>query len=57
MAKCDNSPHGEHQYDLNDYSRDDQGFWIDCIHCHKTQFFNCDSLEELYSMFGLDDDE
>lgn len=56
MANCEKSPHGEHNFDLNDYSQDDQGFWIDCIHCHKTQFFNCDSLEELYSMFGLDDD-
>lgn len=54
---CIKSPSGDHQYDLNRYGRDDQGFYLDCIHCGHTSFFNCDTEDELFQVFGLNDDD
>jgi hypothetical protein len=54
---CHVSPSGEHAYDLEKYSRDDQGFYLDCVHCNKTAFFQCDTEDELFELFGLNDDD
>jgi len=55
--ECTSSPSGNHAYDLNKYSRDDQGFWINCVHCGSVHFFAADTEGELYEMFGLYDDD
>lgn len=47
----------KHAYNLNKYSRDDSGFFLDCVHCGQTSFFDCDSEDELYDLFGINDDE
>ena len=47
----------EHAYNPAKYVRDDSGFFLDCIHCNKTTFFDCDTEDELYSLFGFDDED
>lgn len=53
---CPTSPTGEHQYLPNEYSRDDMGFYLDCTHCGKTAFFDCDTEHDLYDLFEMNDD-
>lgn len=47
----------EHTYDLKKASRDDQGYYLDCTKCGKTEFFQCDTWDELLQLFGFDDDD
>lgn len=54
---CTSSPSGEHEYLPNKYSRDDMGFYLDCVHCGRTKFFNCDTKDELYDLFELNNDD
>lgn len=54
MANCHLSPSGEHQFKPNEYARDDQGFYFDCVHCNTNVFFEANSLDEIFD--DLDDD-
>jgi hypothetical protein len=47
----------QHTYDLNRYSRDDMGFYVDCTQCGETLFIPADTENEFYSTFGLDDND
>jgi hypothetical protein len=47
----------EHSYNPNHYSQDDQGFYLNCIHCGHLAFFDCNSEDELFEIFGLNDDD
>lgn len=57
MKNCPTSPSGEHEYLPQNYALDDQGFYLDCVHCNRTAFFACDTEDELYERFGMTDDE
>jgi len=57
-VNCTSSPSGEHQYIPSNYTRDDSGFWLDCVHCGHAQFFDCYTEHELFELFdGYADDE
>lgn len=47
----------EHTYDLKEATRDDQGYYLDCTKCKRTEFFQCDTWDELLQLFGFDDDD
>ena len=47
----------EHSYDPAKYSRDDQGFYVDCVQCGKTLFLQADTEDEFLGMFDLGDDD
>lgn len=57
IKECHISESGNHEYNINLCSRDDMGFYMDCIHCHKTKFFECDTEDELEDLFGINDDD
>jgi hypothetical protein len=52
--KCNQS---DHQYDVKKYDRDDQAFYLTCINCGEIQCFFVDTEEELYDLFGLNDED
>lgn len=54
---CVKSASGEHEYQADKYGRDDMGFYLDCVHCGHTQFFDCDTEEDLYDLFELNDND
>ena len=56
MANCTSSPTGEHQYNTSQYSRDDQGFYLDCVHCKQSHFFEGYSLDEYFPSDDGDED-
>lgn len=56
MKNCNQSPTGEHQYNTNEYGRDDQGFYLECVHCKQTSFFEGNSLDEFFDM-GDDEED
>lgn len=57
MTNCPSSPSGEHEYNPNKYSRDDMGFYLDCVHCGHCEFFNCDTEYELFELFEMNDED
>lgn len=57
IINCTASPSHEHEYIVSSYSRDDSGFWIDCAHCKQPKFFECDTEDDLYAVFGIYDDD
>ena len=54
MSVCYHSPSKEHEYKPSQYSRDDQGFYLKCVHCGHIEMFSVDTEEDLYSVFGID---
>lgn len=44
-------------FDLKKYSRDDQGFYMNCVECGKLHFFDCDTEQDFYDLFFDDDDD
>lgn len=57
MANCNHSPSGEHSFKPYEYSRDDQGFYFDCVHCKQNIFFEANSLDEIFPDEFDDDDD
>jgi len=55
-VNCTSSPTGEHQYIPSEYSRDDMAFYLDCVHCGKTNMFDCDTVDDLYYIFYGNED-
>lgn len=55
---CNHSPSGHHQFkDIDAHSRDDSGFYIDCMHCNQTVMFEVYDIDYFYRLFGFDSDE
>lgn len=55
---CVSSPTKEHQFkDITDYTRDDSGFYLPCMHCPEWVMFDVDTEEDLYALFGATDDD
>jgi len=46
-----------HQYDVDKYQRDDMGFYNKCTICGEDTFFEADTLEDYYDIFGYYDSE
>lgn len=56
MSELMNHSACQHNYDLNHYTRDDQGFYVDCIQCGETLFIAADTSDDFYNKLDLDDD-
>jgi len=47
----------EHAYNPYKYAQDDQGFYLDCVHCGQMAFFDCNTHNELLDLFEMGDDD
>jgi hypothetical protein len=47
----------EHQYNVFKYQRDDQGFYLTCVHCGHFEMFEVDTEAELFELFDMADDD
>lgn len=55
---CPRSPTLDHEYNPYKHSRDDQGFYVPCVHCGYDLFVPADTEDELlYDYFGEERDE
>lgn len=55
---CKHSPSGNHQFlDIDNFERDDSGFYLNCMHCHQTVMFDVDTIEDYYDLFGFDSED
>lgn len=57
MIECTSSPNGKHGYSPEEYTRDDQMFYCSCVHCNITDSFYCDTEDEWWSLWGLNDED
>lgn len=56
--KCFHSPSKHHQFkDIDNFTRDDSGFYLKCMHCNEVVMFDVDTEEDYYNMFGFDTDD
>jgi len=56
--ECHISPTGNHQFiDINSFERDDQGFYLQCMHCNDNVMFECDTESDFFELFNDGCDE
>jgi hypothetical protein len=55
---CFHSPTKGHQFaSIDNYNRDDCGFYLKCIHCNEDIIFEVDTESDLYELFGIERDD
>lgn len=46
-----------HGVGIDNYNRDDCGFYLKCIHCNEDIIFEVDTESDLYELFGIERDD